>query len=203
MHAVIFDIDGTLVQSVEIDESLYAKAIRSVLGQVDFRASWADYEDVTDSGIILQVLVDNALRSRSAEVQEIERVFIDSLNAHVSTHGPFAEIPGANQYCQSLCESENHSVAMATGAWRSSALVKLESAGFGSETIPLATCDDSMARTEIMVVALSKIGSEFDSITYYGDGAWDKKTCSELGWNFVAVGKALGGIESYAGESAA
>ncbi len=50
-------------------------------------------------------------------------------------------------------------------------------------------------------MALSKIGSTFDSITYYGDGSWDEKACAELGWNFVAVGAALGGIESYYGES--
>ena len=52
MHAVIFDIDGTLVQSVEVDESLYVKAIRSVLGQIEFRSNWADYEFVTDTGIL-------------------------------------------------------------------------------------------------------------------------------------------------------
>lgn len=202
MHAVIFDIDGTLVQSVAIDESLYADAIRSVLGQITFRPNWADYDFVTDTGILSQVLADNTIPTPSADVREVERVFIEGLKTHVSENGPFIEVPGANEYFRSLCESENHSVAMATGAWRSSALIKLESAGFEIGVAPLATCDDSDARTGIMEVALSKIGSGFDSITYYGDGSWDEKACSELGWNFIAVGPVLGGIESYFGESA-
>jgi len=201
MHAVIFDIDGTLVQSVEVDESLYVKAIRSVLGQVEFRSGWADYENVTDTGILLQVLADNTMPLRDDDIHEIEHVFVESLNAYISKHGPFAEVPGARKYCQSLRESADHSVAMATGAWRSSALAKLESAGFETGVIPLATCNDSTSRTEIMEEALSKIGTGFDSITYYGDGSWDEKACAELGWNFVAVGAVLGGLESYFGES--
>ena len=203
MHAVIFDIDGTLVQSVEVDESLYVKAIRLVLGQIEFRNSWADYEFVTDTGILSQVLADNTMTPRAGDIHEIERVFVESLNTHISKNGPFVEVPGAKKYCQSLCESEYHSVAMATGAWRSSALVKLESAGFETGVVPLATCNDSTSRAEIMEEALSKIGTRFDSITYYGDGSWDEKACSELGWNFVAVGAVLGGLESYFGESAA
>ena len=203
MHAVIFDIDGTLVQSVAIDESLYAEAIQAVLGPIKFRPSWADYDFVTDTGILSQVLTDNTIPMQPVEIRAVERVFIKSLKAHVSKYGPFVEVPGAKEYCRALRESKNHSVAMATGAWRSSALLKLESAGFGTSVIPLATCNDSDARTGIMQLALSKIGSGFDSITYYGDGSWDEKACSELGWNFVAVGPVLGGIESYVGESAA
>ncbi len=203
MHAVIFDIDGTLVQSVAIDETLYADAIRSILGQIKFRPNWADYDLVTDTGILSQVAADNSVSAQSADIREIERVFIESLNTHVSKNGPFLEVPGAKAYCQSLRESRKYSVAMATGAWRSSALIKLESAGFEIGVVPLATCNDSDARTGIMQKALSKIGSRFDSITYYGDGPWDEKACSELGWNFVAVGAALSGIESYFGESVA
>lgn len=202
MHAVIFDIDGTLVQSVAIDESLFAEAIRSVFGPVRFRPGWGDYEFVTDTGILSQVLSDNALPTSTAEIRETERLFLKRLKDHVSQNGPFVEVPGARAYCRALCESENHSVAIATGAWRSSALVKLESARFDFNGLPLATCNDSDVRTEIMKIALSRIGSCFDSITYYGDGSWDEKASNELGWNFIAVGSALGGIDSYFGESA-
>ena len=34
-------------------------------------------------------------------------------------------------------------------------------------------------------------------VTYVGDGEWDQRACKELGWQFVAVGPRLGGIESF------
>ena len=61
MNAVIFDIDGTLVQSAKVDDELYRQSITSVFGQVQFRPSSSDYEFVTDSGILSQLLDDNGL----------------------------------------------------------------------------------------------------------------------------------------------
>ena len=62
---------------------------------------------------------------------------------------------------------------------------------------PLATSDDAFDRAEIMRIALSSLGTTFDSVSYYGDGPWDRDACDKLGWNFVAVGSALGGLTSY------
>ena len=61
------------------------------------------------------------------------------------------------------------------------------------------TCDDSPIRVEIMRTALAAIGSEFESITYFGDAAWDRRACDTLGWRFHPVGPGLGGIISYDG----
>jgi hypothetical protein len=88
-------------------------------------------------------------------------------------------------------------VACATGGWRATARLKLEATGFGGLDIPLATADDAMDRKDIMLTALSHLGKSFRSITYYGDGPWDKDASEQLGWNFVPVGARLGGLESY------
>jgi len=45
--------------------------------------------------------------------------------------------------------------------------------------------------------ALEALGGHFASITYYGDALWDEAATRTLGWQFVAVGKALNGLESY------
>jgi GNAT superfamily N-acetyltransferase len=50
-----------------------------------------------------------------------------------------------------------------------------------------------------MEIALSRLGSAFESVTYYGDGPWDRDACATLGWRFVPVGPALGGIDSFVG----
>ncbi len=197
MHAVIFDIDGTLLQSASVDDALYKEAIVSVLGNIRFRPSFTDYDYVTDSGILSQVLDDNSMAHHPENISAIKSHFVESLRLHISENGPFLEIPGARNILKLLRVSHNHSVAIATGGWRESAQLKLESAGLDTFGFPLSTSDDAYDRKEIMRIALESLGTSFHSVTYYGDGPWDRDACSELGWQFVAVGPTLGGLSSY------
>jgi phosphoglycolate phosphatase-like HAD superfamily hydrolase len=199
VHAVIFDIDGTLLQSAAVDEALYRESVTSVLGPVRFRPSLHDYDFVTDSGILSQILDDNSLRAVFEQTTEIKTRFVTALTRYIQDNGPFQEVPGAKKMLARLGSSNAHSVAIATGGWLDSALLKLNSANFDLSRFPLATSDDSFDRTEIMRLALARLGSDFRSITYYGDGPWDRDACMALGWRFVAVGSALGGINSYFG----
>ena len=197
MDAVIFDIDGTLVQSAKVDDDLYRQSVVEVLGSVRFRNSLSDYDRVTDSGVLLQILDDNGLGHVPDPTEAIRSRFIELLEAHVSHHGPFIEVPGAREFVASLRESEYHEVAIATGGWRTSAMLKLESAGFEVGGIPIATSDDHWERTGIMRHALTQLGAEFDSVTYYGDGVWDQEASSALGWQFVPIGPALNGMVAF------
>ena len=111
---------------------------------------------------------------------------------------PFlSEVPGAQDFLQKLSESQNHKVGIATGGWRSTARLKLESAGFDISQIPLSASDETFGRTEIMKAALSQMGTSFDVVTYYGDAEWDRNACENLGWEFQPVGLHLNGIESF------
>ena len=197
MHAVIFDIDGTLLRSDAVDDALYKDAVRSVLGRVSIRRSPADYEHVSDSGILAQIFSDNAIPDDPELFDAVRSLFVESLRIHISDSGPFAEIPGARDRLRQLDKSSNHCVAIATGGWRASALLKLEAAGLDEFGFPLATSDDAYDRREIMRIALSHLGTTFSSVTYYGDGPWDRDASTELGWRFVAVGSTLGGLDSY------
>ena len=197
MNAVIFDIDGTLLHSAAVDDALYRKAVQTVLGEVQLRPTLHDYPYVTDTGILQQILSDNELALEERLLEEIRSIFVTLLRDHVSTYGPFAEIPGARDFLRSLRASSSHAVAMATGGWRQSAEFKLSSAGFDVEDIPLATADDHHERTSIMEIALNSLGGTFNSVTYYGDGPWDRQACEQLGWGFVAVGVELGGLEDF------
>ena len=197
MHAVVFDIDGTILQSAAVDDELYKDAVLSVLGGVDLRPSLVDYEFVSDSGILSQILADNALVDDAELVGAVKARFVESLHAHIAENGPFEEIPGARRALGRLYRSAEHAVAIATGGWRDSALLKLRTAGFGDFDIPVATSDDARDRKEIMRIALSHLGSAFSSVTYFGDGPWDRDATLELGWRFVAVGPVLGGLDSY------
>lgn len=198
-HAVIFDIDGTLLDSSSEDDRMYRDAVRNVLGDVTLRRELAYYDRVTDTGILLQILADNGLAENSESMQSVKKDFFGRLRAFVSSSGPFCEMPGAKSVLHRLSASASHRVAIATGGWRRSAEIKLQTSGFQVDAIPLATSDDAIERTEIMRVALSALNEKFATVTYFGDGEWDKEACSVLGWTFCPVGSSLGGIESFDG----
>lgn len=197
MHAIIFDIDGTLLHSAAVDDALYREAVKAVLGRVNLRPSLHHYDFVTDTGVLSQIMADNEIAASRDHEQAIKAHFVELLRGHVEENGPFIEIPGASDLLRSLRESASHAVAIATGGWRESAELKLESAGFHYTDFPLASSNDHHERTGIMEIALSQLGARFESVTYYGDGPWDRDACVALGWQFVAVGPELGGIEDY------
>lgn len=196
-HAVIFDIDGTLLDSSEQDDRLYREAVVQVLGDVRLRSTLSDYDRVTDTGILLQILEDNGLQPDSDKITEVKEEFFARLRLHVQKSGPFRELPGARSVIGRLRASDAHHLAIATGGWRHSAELKLTSAGFDIDAVPLATSDDAIERTAIMEFALAAIGEQVASVTYFGDGSWDQQACEALGWTFRAVGPLLAGISSY------
>lgn len=196
MKAVIFDIDGTLLQSSSIDAELYERALQTALGPVRLRGNWGAYTHVTDDGILKEVLVDNGFKVSQSIVAKVKEAFFESLSAQIDQHGPIAEVRGARRFVERL-QRCGTAVAYATGGWRVSAMMKLQSAEFPLSGVPLATSDDSEFRAEIMRIALRRLGDGFKEITYYGDGEWDRAAARELGWSFEAVGEALGGITEY------
>ncbi len=198
LHAVIFDVDDTLLHSMADDDRLYRQAIRDVLGEgVRFRETLADYEHVSDTGILRQVLADNRVADAERHFDVIRERFLDALERHVEQHGPFREIEGAREMLERVRAAEQYAVALATGCWRRSAELKLRTAGFELDGIPLATADDAVERVGIMQHALRSLGSDFASVTYYGDGVWDREACRALEWTFRPVGAALGGLMAY------
>jgi len=199
MKAILFDIDGTLIESMAVDTELYFSSVVQVLGPVRVREALGDYDHVTDSGILAQILDDNGYAFDEQTAAAVKSLFVDKISRHIETRGPFVTIDGAVEFVARARATDDRRVAIATGGWRDSALLKLESAGFDIDGIPLVTSDDAPSRIEIMQTALARLGGDFESVTYFGDAEWDRRACRSLGWNFVPVGPGLGGIESYAG----
>lgn len=197
MEAVIFDIDGTLLESSNIDGHLYNAAIEGVLGQVRIRDSWGAYTHVTDAGILEEMLLDNDINPTEAIITKVQVRFFELLSRYIEQHGAFPEVPGAQRFVESLRRADGVAIAYATGGWSAPARLKLQSAGFPLGEVPLATSDDSKVRAEIMCHALELLGNDFESVTYYGDSVWDRAASQALGWNFEAVGEGLCGIREY------
>lgn len=197
MNVIILDIDGTLIDSMGVDPVLYFAAIERVLGKVRLR-DLDEYEHVTDSGILAQVLEENPVPDPARAATVIKERFLDGLREHINRSGSFPVIDGAVQFVDRLRRSTDVTLAVATGCWRESALLKLKTSGFDIAGLPVATSDDAVSRVEIMKSALRMARGDSGTVTYFGDALWDQRACAELGWDFVAVGSALGGIATFA-----
>ena len=197
MRAVIFDIDGTLLHSNELDDNAYVSAIYDVLGSVKIRKSWSRYKNISGSGTLLEILSDNDIEDTESVLRAVEEAFVARISSHIEKHGPIVEVRGARDFVTKLAGSMDCQIAYATAGWSASARIKLESSQFPVEGIPLASCNDHIDKAAIMNHALKQLVAPFETITYYGDGERDKSAAGALGWNFVPVGEKLGGLRYF------
>ncbi len=189
LHHVMFDVDGTLVMSGEFDGSCYLESVYEVLGH-SLDTDWTKYAYVSDAGILDQHIRENGLQAKREKIHaNVKRAFVEKIANHLKNN-PAQQVPGASEFLNELHRIENLSLSIATGGWRETALMKLESADIDVVDIPIASSNDHFSRTEIMKIAEQKaVGKNRVPCTYFGDGEWDRKACEELDFNFVLVGE--------------
>src|SRR5207253_4224519 len=128
MHLVMFDIDGTLTETMKVDEECFVRSFKDVFGFVDIDADWSHYPHTTDSGIFCDVFTARIGRSPTAqEVSQFRQHFIQLLAA-ASLQAPFAPVAGADGLLSRLTLGGSYRVSLATGGWRDSARLKMASA---------------------------------------------------------------------------
>ena len=192
----MFDIDGTLVDSTGFDTALYADAVRAVLG-VEVDRTWGAYRNVTDSGILDEVLEQRvALDPGALELLRlgVKQRFVDSVRDYLGANArSIREIAGARALLAELRAMPSVRVAIATGGWAETAQAKLRAIGVEIEGLAFASASDAVARTKIMQLAEQRAlrGVAASRRTYFGDGAWDKRASEELGYRFVAIGRGV------------
>jgi phosphoglycolate phosphatase-like HAD superfamily hydrolase len=195
-HLVMFDIDGTLVDSMRVDSHLYARAVRETLGgDVYIDETWRPYAHVTDSGILDEILVKHRFEKPLDELRSsVKRRFVELVRDHLDAGTSILrEIRGATALLQELRARPEVRVAIATGGWAETALMKLAAIGVSVDGIGFASSSDAHERTKIMKLAAERAlrGVVPMTRTYLGDGAWDQRASAELGYRFIAIGRAL------------
>lgn len=186
---IIFDIDGTLTDTMDVDVECFERAVLELVG-VEIPTSWSEFDEVTDPAIVETTC---RLLGRPVPDQKTLRLAAqrtgELLNeALAMAPGRFPPIRGATTVFERL-RSSGCRVAMATGAWRPSAEVKLRGAGVADRGVPLATSSEHRARAAIIREAAARAGGLEGGVSVYvGDGVWDGRAALELGLRFVGVG---------------
>jgi len=149
MSLVIFDIDATLTRTMKADEECFVRSFAEVCGFNDVDTDWSRYKHATDSGVFHEIYEFRTGRSPlPSEISRFRQHFV-ALLAQASSKASFTAVAGAAQLLSRLADSAEHRVALATGAWRHSARLKMTSAGLCYDDYPAAPSDDALDRESI------------------------------------------------------
>src|SRR2546423_3414050 len=191
MRFVIFDIDGTLTQTTNADADCFVRSLAEVCGFRDVDTDWSGYKHATDSGVFHEIHQDRTGRPPSAvEISRFRQHFVGLL-AQMSYEAPFNAVRGASLLLSRLAGKAEHRVALATGAWRDSARLKMACAGLCYDRYPAASSDDALDRDSIIRRSIERAAERYgrpDSTVYVGDGVWDARACRSVGIPFIGIG---------------
>lgn len=191
---VIFDIDGTLCRTSQLDDDCWRLAASEALGLEAMSTDWNDYPHSTDESIACAL--HERARGQKASREDIDVLrdrFVAILHeAHESAPERMKSTPGACEFIERL-RSEGHGVAIATGGWTASARLKLECCGIEHKSIPSAFACDAHPRAEIIEIARKRAheqgihDADDPAVVYIGDGLWDLTAARHLGIGFVGL----------------
>ena len=194
MKLAIFDIDGTLTETNEVDDKCFVNAFADLHQITDIETDWTKYTHVTDSGLVSEIFNQRLGRLPNQEdFRAFKNCFIKNLNEYASRDETlFTEVSNARTMLEKLRLEQDWAIALATGCFYVSAKLKLEKAKIEVKDFPIGTADDAVSREKILQTAieksLEKHGLEkFEKIVSIGDGVWDVRTAKNLSLDFIGI----------------
>ncbi|MFD2563769.1 HAD family hydrolase [Aquimarina rubra] len=184
----MFDIDGTLTDSVPMYLISVTKAMRS-LGIKDIDTDYNNYKHHTDSYALRYNFERNFDKQFSDDlIEDFESTLVEQM----LLFDPVKEINGAKSLIQ-LFKEKSIPFCFATGALPKPAILKLKQCDIWYDESLLATSKTHEPREGFVLEAIERAKafynrSEFTNIVSVGDGLWDLKTAQSLSLDFVGIG---------------
>ncbi|MEP4079638.1 HAD family hydrolase [Haloferula sp.] len=198
----IFDIDGTLCDTQEVEGRCFVEAISRVTGVRLETLDWTVYDEPTSSGIVREVLKGDP--DLIEKERAVEKEFVRLLELEQPKHpADFSPLPGAVEFIERLQRDERWTVGIATGGFALEAAFKLRCCGIAIQEFPHATSSDTPRRRDIIPLCAKRAGVELNKVVYFGDAPWDVKVTTALKLPLIGIGRrvrelrALGVVKSY------
>ena len=183
---LIFDLDGTLIKSNRFDDQCFQQAVKEVLGHSNFNTDWKTYQNVTDTGLLNEMLTKMGIQDIEPITIQVRNIFGIKIREYLDNGGICNEVPGAIETISKL-QSSGYKIGIATGGWAHTAKMKLKHVGF-SEIGIISSCDDAVDRPGIMLHCYKRLGGTTEPAIYFGDASWDIEATDSLGWQFIGIG---------------
>ncbi|MGH8021880.1 MAG: HAD family hydrolase [Opitutaceae bacterium] len=194
MNLLLFDIDGTLTATNRDDDRLFLESVSEVAGQEIEAEGWEAFPHVTDMAIARELLTRAAGRpAKDREILAVREIFIRKWVKAVETREVAIEpIPGARELLAEARSRRDCVVAIVTGGWSPTAILKLQQAGLDVNGLVIVTSDDDDTRSGIVssaiIFAAANRGTPgFSFVTLIGDGLWDLRAARECGAGFLGL----------------
>lgn len=194
MHLIVFDIDGTLTRTSQLDDACYVQAVAEVFGLKGISTDWSLYEHCTDVAIAHQLIRERLKRvPQRDDIARLRARFVELVReGQARDPSTVTAVPGAPQILERLASSPGHAAAVATGGFEASARFKLKCAGLERFSDPAAFAEDGPSRRDIVSAAIGRAaqhfnGGTFERVVTVGDGLWDLRTAAELKLPFVGI----------------
>jgi phosphoglycolate phosphatase-like HAD superfamily hydrolase len=190
---IIFDIDGTLCDTFNVDDECFCEAAAELLNAPVALSSWEEAPHLTDAGIAEWLWHQYLKRSPTVEELQAFAEAYESALCRELQRAPhrFSVVRGVPSLLDRLID-ERWDVAIATGGWSRLARLKLRAARVPDELL-LASSDDSPDRSEVFLFAQERAakrrGEPYAKTVLVGDGIWDVRVAAAHGWCFLGVGK--------------
>jgi phosphoglycolate phosphatase-like HAD superfamily hydrolase len=188
---VIFDIDGTLTDSVPTHHDCFTKGL-TALGVERKKDGFGDYKHHTDRYIFRAIYEENHGTLPSEEIVDQFYEQVEAFYEVVTKQKPLQEIAGATQFLEALTRAEIPFV-FATGSIWDPALRKLSLFEIDGVEERLASSDRIDSREGIVNESIRKACAyygrpDFKTKVVLGDGKWDLVTGRNLGFPFIGIG---------------
>lgn len=190
MKLIIFDIDGTLADTKNVDDKCFIKAFEKVF-KIDIKnQNWNELKNVTDWGITEEIVKNrfNRLPTKQEYIQ-MTNEFVGLLKLEINNDASqFKEVKKATDFFKYLQSKSEYKIGIATGGWENPAKLKLEMIGIYINGIAFSNSNKYKSREEITKDVIQQLnGNITDRIIYFGDGEWDFYTCQKLEIKFIGI----------------
>lgn len=176
---VLFDLDGTLANTIPLIVASHQHAFRTVLGE--------EIDEKTARGWIGMTLKDTFAEFPAETSAELEREYLVHNRSHLRTHTlPY---PGVNELVADL-KAAGAQLGIVTSKRRESAVPTLESVGLDGEVGMLVTVENVQRHKphpDPLLFALEHMGADPADALYVGDAVVDIKAARAAGMLSVAV----------------
>jgi len=194
VNLLLFDIDGTLTATSRDDDRFFREAVSEACETGAEVTAWEEFPDVTDAAIA-RVILSRATGkpARDRDLLHVREEFIKRWVRAVETGAVSIEpLPGAREILIEARARRDCVVAIITGGWAPTAILKLQTARLAVNGLVIATCEDDETRSSIIrsatIFAAAERGTPgFSSRVVIGDGIWDARAARSVGAGFLGV----------------
>jgi len=187
-NLIVFDIDGTLTDSVKIHQKAFTEMLYEI-GVSSINSEFKTFKHHTDSFIAKEIYETDKgdIFSRSKK-NEFEKGLTQKVSAN-----KIEEIKGAHELITFLEKNTEFGICYATGSLLRPAKHKLKSIKIDFNEELLIASDEIYSREEIVSTAIDRAKKfynveQFERIISVGDGLWDLLTAKNLNLEFIGVG---------------